>query len=160
MKKTITLLLVAVLTISMAVPAYAYGGDAPAASWSSWWSNWSDFFFGGREIVQTKIGIPEISEARYCHKGAYTSLANRLQVKWSEVEDADAYEVEIRKADNTIETYTVTSNSLFLKNTSCPRVYIEKDNTWAAATVRVRAIVGDATGDWSESVKIGCDAIH
>lgn len=101
------------------------------------------------------LGVPAVTEARYYHKGI-----QRLQIRWDAVDSAESYEVEVTKADGTTDVYTTNSATLFLKNVECPRVYIEETSTWAAASVKVRAVCGESVGEWSEAVKIGCDMIH
>lgn len=101
------------------------------------------------------LGVPAITEARYYHRGI-----KRLQIRWDAVDGAESYEVEVTKADGTIDVYTTNSAMLFLKNVECPKVYIEETRTCAAASVKVRAVCGDSVGDWSEAKKVGCDMRH
>lgn len=107
-----------------------------------------------------ELGVTTITEAKFYHTGYVASLKNRLQIKWDAIENAQSYEIEVVKADGTTVVYTSTSTSLLVKNAKCPKVYVEENSTWTAATVRVRAIAEDAIGDWSEAVKIVCDKIH
>lgn len=164
MKKTLTLVLALALIFSLAVPAYAYDGSTTPYSWGSWW-NWWDNMFPSEPTEPSEpeaavLGIPTITESRFYHSASVASLKNRLQIKWDAVENAESYEIEVVKADGTIETYTASTNSLMVKNCTCPKVYVESTSTWTAATVRVRAIAGDSAGEWSDAAKIGCDAIH
>lgn len=101
------------------------------------------------------LNIPEIIEARYYH-GQYS----RLQVRWNKAEGADSYEVEIARADGMKTVYTTTSNSLYRTSADCPRIYIEETNTWASATVRIRALSGTDESQWSKPINIGCDKLH
>ena len=92
-------------------------------------------------------------EESFCdhHGSGYVaSLKNRLQISWDAVDEADGCTA----------TYTSSSTTLMVKNSTCPKVYVEDTSTWTAATVRVRAVSGDTLGDWSEAVKIGCDKVH
>jgi hypothetical protein len=100
-------------------------------------------------------GTPNVTEARYYH-GRYS----RLQIRWDEVDNADSYEIEITKADGSQEMYVSDSNMLYRSDVECPMVYIEETNTWAAATVRVRAVDGNVKSLWSESVNVGCNMLH
>ena len=112
------------------------------------------------ESEKVELGVTTITESSFYHTGYVASLKNRLQIKWDAVENAESYEIEVVKADGTTTIYTSTSTSLIVKNAECPKVYVEATSTWTAATVRVRAIAEDVTGDWSEAEEIGCDAIH
>ena len=164
MKKMITFALAAMLVFAMAVPAYAYDGSTVTSkSWLSWFDWWGGFGSGGSDEStepENVLAAPAITESKFCHSATVASLKNRLQIKWDAVDGAESYEIEVIKADGTITTYTATTNSLMVKNSACPTVYVEKTSTWTAATVRVRAVAGDAVGEWSGAAKIGCDAIH
>ena len=107
------------------------------------------------EIV---LDAPVISKAKYVHTVKYYGQHKHLEIAWNEVKNAEAYEVKITKADGTIINYTVDSNSLYKKNVECPKVYV--DDTWTAASVRVRAVAGDVYSTWSIAKNIGCDKKH
>lgn len=173
MKKIITITLVLATLLSLAVPAYAYDGITTTTSWTSWWDWWHNFVPGDSatptdpseptvptEPEAVELGVTTITEARFYHSASVASLRNRLQISWEEVENATGYEIEVTKADGEILTYTSTSATLMVKNSKCPKVYVEDTSTWTAAVVRVRAVTDDALGDWSEGKKIGCDMIH
>lgn len=170
MKKIITITLVLATILSLAVPAYAYDGTTTTASWTSWWDWWHIFVPGDStapsdptvpsEPEAAELGITTITEARFYHSASVASLRNRLQISWDEVENTTGYEIEVTKADGEVLTYTSTSATLMVKNTQCPKVYVEDTSTWTAAVVRVRAVTNDAVGDWCEGKKIGCDMIH
>lgn len=145
MKKFIALALALMLICSMAVPAHAFDFD---------FRDWKPIKTIGSAPV-TEVVTPTISNARYYH-----SKSERLQIEWSSVENADSYVVLIVKANGEIETYTTTENLLYLTTATCPKVYIEDTLTWAAATVRVMAVIGTNVGDWSDPVQIGCDKLH
>ena len=49
---------------------------------------------------------------------------------------------------------------LMVKNTQCPKVYVEETATWTAATVRVRAVSGSQVSGWSDAAIISCDKMH
>ena len=167
MKKFITLVLALVLVFSMTVPAYAYEGGTPSYSWGAWWDWWESFNPSNpteptfpSEPETEILGTTTITESRFYHTSTVASLKNHLQIKWDSVENAESYEIEVAKADGTVVTYTASTNSLMVKNSTCPKVYIESTSTWTAATVRVRAVSGESVGNWSTAAKIGCDAIH
>lgn len=166
MKKILTIVMALAMIMSLAVPAFAYDGTAPntTKSWTSWWDWWGNFApvdpTEPTEPETSELGMPTITESRFYHSGTVASLRNRLQVSWDAVDGADSYEIEVVKADGTVLNYTASTNSLMVKNMACPKVYVEETSTWTAATVRVRAVAGDTTGEWSDAVKIGCDAIH
>lgn len=167
MKKTLMMVLALVLVFSMTVPAYAYEGNTSSYSWGTWW-DWWEFFSPSNPTEPTAPSEPEtvmlgattITESRFYHTSTVASLKNRLQIKWDAVENAESYEIEVVKADGTVVTYAASTNSLMVKKSTCPKVYIESTSTWTAATVRVRAVSGDSVGNWSTAAKIGCDAIH
>ena len=161
MKKIISFTLVMVMILSLAVPAYAYDGSRASSS-NSWWGNWWGNFspMDPTEPDAPALGTTKITEARFYHSGVVASLRNRLQISWNAVENATAYEVEITKADGEVQTYTVSGCTLMVKNTACPKVYVEATSTWTAAEVRVRAMADDMTGSWSAPKNIGCDQIH
>lgn len=170
MKKILTMCMALALVLAMAVPAYAYDGSSAARSSTSWWDWWSYFIPSNPSVPSdptepsvpeaTELGVTTITESRYYHSASVASLKNRLQIQWEAVDGAESYEIEVAKADGTVLTYTASTNSLTVKNTACPKVYVEATSTWTAATVRVRAVAGDAVGDWSDAAKIGCDMIH
>lgn len=169
MKKLIAMLLAIAMVASMSIPAYAHDGNTASRSTTSWWNWWSDFIPAfpttpteptEPEIPESELEAPVITEARFYHSASVASLKNRLQISWDAVENAESYEIEVTKADGTVELYTAASTSLMKKNAECPKVYIEETCTWTAATVRIRAIACDSIGDWSEAVKIGCDKLH
>ena len=166
MKKIITMLLAVAMVASMSISVYAYDGNTASRSTTSWWNWWSDFIPAfptdptEPEIPKSELEAPVITEARFYHSASVASLKNRLQISWDAVENAESYEIEVTKADGTVELYAAASASLMKKNAECPKVYIEETSTWTAATVRVRAIACYSIGDWSEAVKIGCDKLH
>lgn len=172
MKKFLSIIFVVMLTMLMAAPVYAV---TPSASTPSvpqisdikfdfniklsddFWAKW----FDKNPLPELElVEAPEISIAKYVHKTAYYGSHNRLEIRWNAVDGADHYDVVITKADGTILEYTVTTNMIYDKGVECPRVFIEKTGTWAAATVKVRAVDGGVSGLWSDEIKIGCDRLH
>ena len=120
--------------------------------WLDWFRQWFHRLPGCGE--KAELDTPDITEARYYH-GKYS----RLQISWKDVENAESYDVEITKADGTVMEYRTDSTTLILW-CECPAIYVEETATWAAATVRVRAVCGDTVGEWNEGGKIGCDSLH
>ena len=156
MKKIFTTILSLALLATLFLPACAWDGGFPA--WD-WWRSWQPDS-AAPEPEDSALPAPEITKATYCHKNAaYSGFDNHLQLIWSEVDGADGYEVEITKADGTVETYTTSGPCLYEK-AECPKMYVESTHTWTSATVRVRAMAGDDAGTWSEAVKISCNAFH
>lgn len=164
MKKIAVLVLAIMLVSSMTVPAYAYSGiPSDKSPWLGWFSWWGGFGSGGSdEPAETEpvLAAPAIKEAKFYHSGYVASLKNRLQIQWEEVASAESYEIEVTKADGSKGYYTATGTTLMVKNTQCPRVYSDKSGCWESATVRVRAVSSEGTGDWSLGVAIGCDKVH
>ena len=157
MKKTVIIILTLALLAAFFLPACAWGESLNC--WQ-WWRNWQPAAEEPAQEEPDTLPAPEITKATYCHKNAaYSGLNNRLQLVWSEVDSADSYEVEITKADGTVETYTTSGPCLYEK-AECPKVYVESTHTWTSATARVRAVAGDDAGAWSEAVKISCNAFH
>lgn len=174
MKKFITLALVLMLIMTMAVPAYAIelpeikvNFTLPDSFWDKWFEDHPiqlpDNFElpDPTEVTEViKLTAPTITTAKYVHKTPYYDMKRHLEISWNEVEGAEFYEVLIAKADDTVTDYTVTDNMVWDKSTECPKVYIEEEYLWAAASVKVRAVTGDVYSDWSEVKKIGCDMLH
>ena len=158
MKRIIALLLVLAVVIAMAVPVAACGAGSAWWRWWIWWDTPDEP--SATEPVEPVIGIPEITDAAYTHRTPYYGMHKHLTVTWTAVDGADSYEVEVIKADGVVLSYVETDEQLYLADVECPRVYIEETSTWAAASVRVRAVVGDDVGEWSNAVKIGCDTLH
>ena len=164
MKKIAVLVLAVMLVSAMTVPAYACS-DNPAdkSPWQGWFSWWEGFGPGGSNAPAETLPVlaaPAITNAKFYHTGYVASLRNRLQIEWEEVDGAETYEIEVTKADGTKEYYTATDTMLMVKNTQCPRVYSDKSGCWESATVRVRAVSSESTGNWSQDVAIGCDKLH
>ena len=156
MRKIFVIVLALLMVLTIAVPVFACDGAIPER-WRNWWGFfwWYDYTPDEPEATEAAtIGVPDITEARYYH-GKYS----RLQICWKDVENAESYDVEITKADGTVMEYRTDSTTLILW-CECPAIYVEETATWAAATVRVRAVCGDTVGEWNEGGKIGCDSLH
>lgn len=141
MKKIIAILIAVMLIASMTVPVSAYG--------FSWWK------YPTKTAEAAEPGVSDVTEARYHHSGIV-----RLQIDWEAVAGAESYVVLIVRADGVTEAYTTETNMLWVKNTECPKVFIEDTDTWTSATVFVAAVSGGNVGGWSDPVKIGCDMLH
>lgn len=171
-RKFFSLLLVLSLVMTLALPAYAatpsfkipnitipdISDNIKIELPDDFWDKWFDEH--PLPEIATKPETPVISYAKYVHRTPYYGMSKHLEIQWNKIENADSYEVLITKADGTTFTYEVTNNLIYDKKVDCPKVYIEDTHTWTAATVQVRAKVGDLTSDWSEAVKISCDKLH
>ena len=156
MKKTVIIILTLALLAAFFLPACAWGESLNC--WH-WWRSWQPSSTAP-EPEDSALPAPEITKATFTHKNAaYSGLDNRLWIEWNALDGADGYEVEITKADGTVETYTTSGPCLYEK-AECPKMYVESTRTWTSATVRVRAMAGDDAGAWSEAEKISCNAIH
>lgn len=119
MKKILTMALAFALVLSLAVPAYAYDGSTSnnTKSRTSWWDWWNDYT--PTEPEAAEIGVTTITESRFYHSASVASLRNPLQVSWNAVEGTDSYEIELTKADGTVDIFTASTNSLMVKNMAC-----------------------------------------
>lgn len=167
MKKFIMIILALMLIASLVVPAYAITPslkipsitipnisgsvkiDIPDSVFDKWFEE---------NPVDIEISAPEITEAKYVHAKRYSPAG--LEIKWTSVDVAESYEVLITKADGETITYTVEDTEIYDTNADCPRVYIEKTSTWAAASAKVRAFNGIIYSEWSKEVKISCNKLH
>lgn len=157
MKRIFAVILTLTLLTALAIPACAWGGGS-FPIWD-WWRSWQPSTTA-TEPEDSALPAPEITKATYCHKNAaYSGFDNHLQILWDAVDGADSYDVEITKADGTVETYTTSGPCLYEK-AECPKVYVADTSTWESATVRVRAVAGEDAGAWSEAVNISCNAFH
>lgn len=167
MKKLFAIILAVLLIATMIIPAAACT-ETPAApsfqDWSELWKGWAEEWYKKVEEYipdcWEPLGVPEVTTAKYVHKTPYFGMRAHLEISWEEVEGAESYEVLITKADGETITYTTEGTSVYDTSATCPRVYIEATDTWASASVQIRAMKGDTVGEWSEAKKIGCDMLH
>ena len=158
MKRIFAAILTLALLTALAIPACAWGGGS-FPIWD-WWRSWQTVVEEPAQEEPDALPAPEITKATYCHKNAaYSGFDNHLQILWDSVDGADSYDVEITKADGTVDTYTTSGPCLYEK-TDCPKVYVADTSTWESATVRVRAVAVEDAGAWSEAVNISCNAFH
>lgn len=173
MKKILSLVLLLSLVMVLSMQVYAVTPIIKVPSVSipdisdnveielpeEFWDKWFDEH--PLPEITIKPEAPVISCAKYVHRTYFFyRMPKHLEIQWNEIENADSYEVLITKADGTTLTYEVTDNLIYDKKADCPKIYIEDTHTWTAATVQVRAKVGDLTSDWSEAVKISCNKLH
>lgn len=179
MKKITILALVLLLVSVLAIPAAAvtpslkppnieipdlnpeFNITIPKSFWDKWFKD-HPIIPKPTEPEETEpaleLSAPEITTSKYVHASRYVKAY--LKVEWTEVEGAEGYEILITKADGETISYEAESNTLYLNNVECPRVYIEKTSTWAAADVQVRAVCGEVVSEWSQSKKISCNKLH
>ncbi|MGN0998651.1 MAG: hypothetical protein ACI4PO_03765 [Faecousia sp.] len=105
----------------------------------------------------TELGVPEITNAHYTHSRAIYAPSN-LKIAWTEVEDAESYEVLITLANGETLTYVETDTSVYDTSVKCPQSYSGENGH--IAYVKVRAVAGDVYGEWSAEDTIGCNALH
>lgn len=105
----------------------------------------------------TSLAAPKIGECRYIHQTLYAP--DCLTVKWSEVEGAVSYEMEMCNSDcSVISTYEFESSRC-----SIPANRGDKNVTGCCKgrKIRVRAIGQDGKpGKWSEYSTVGCNSIR
>ena len=171
-RKFFSLLLVLILVMALALPAYAATPNIkipnitiPDISNSikielsdDFWDNW--FKEHPVPSVTLKPETPIISSAKYVQKTLYYGTSKHLEIYWNKINNATSYEVLITKADGTTISYNTTNNLIYDKNADCPKIYVSSTSTWTAATVQVRAINNNQMSDWSSPVKISCDKLH
>lgn len=182
MKRLLIILLTLILIPTLTVQAFAYEYkpvDLPIVpkldiDWSkiikipdSFWDQWFDEHqLPDIEVpditnpVIVELDVPIISTAKYVHKTSYYGQNKHLEIFWDEIDNAEYYEILIKKADGETISYTATNNFVYINGVECPKVYVEATSTWTAATVQIRAVAEDVYSEWSEAIKISCDAIH
>lgn len=176
MRKLSACTLIMSLVLMLAIPIHASACDGGAVQnweckWWDWYKGWWEHIPGLPECAEPTepeptepgapaLGVPTVTTAKYVHKTPYYGMRAHLEISWEAVEGAERYEVLITKADGETITYTTDGTSLYDTAAKCPRVYIEETSTWASASVQIRALAGDAAGEWSEAAKISCDQLH
>ena len=171
MKKFFAVMMVVLIAVSMAIPAYAVtptikvpGVKIPTIKVpevkisDSFWDKW----FEEHPITisapaSDNIGVPEITNAHYTHgRSAYTP--SYLQIDWTAVDGAEKYEVVITLANGETITYVETDTSVYDADVACPQSY--KGDNGHITYVKVRAITGNTYGAWSAEDTISCNAFH
>ena len=105
----------------------------------------------------TELGVPVITNAHYTH-GRAIYIPSNLRIRWTEVNGAESYEVLITLANGETITYMETDTEVYDTKVGCPQSYSGENGH--TAYVKVRAIAGDAVGEWSEQDTISCNALH
>lgn len=148
---------------SINIPDFEVHVEIPQSFWDKWFADHPITIPKSTESTEpvetepesTELEAPVIIKSQFYH-GRY----QKLWIEWGAVEGAESYEVLITKADGETNEYTTESTIVYDSGAQCPRVYIDKTSTWASATVKARAVCGDAVSEWSEEKKIGCDMLH
>lgn len=170
MKRKLTALTMAsILAISTVMPVYACDKPYWQYDWLKYYEWWQDHYPIEKpeepEEPEIALEIPEITEAEYHHKTVYYGDYDRLTIDWTEVENAEYYEVEVTAGDGASHVYTETDNDLYVKRnsdddflTSCTTRKSETGRK--KGTVRVRAMTEEVEGEWCEPVEIHCNGSH
>lgn len=154
-RKIVTLLLTGALVMGSATSVFAMTPHMDTS-----WVPKIDFTLDQDTIndLASKIELvktPKIEQAMYYHSNVFWN-PTRLQVRWSEVDGADSYEVKVTKKDGTSKTYTTTYTSLVVNEGSDSFI----TDCIHGGTVKVRAIDGPLYSDWTEAEKISCNSLH
>ena len=108
------------------------------------------------DIDIDKIDAPEITEAIYRHSKAFYE-DTRLQARWSEVENADHYEIKITKTNGDSKTYTSNYESLTVNEGSDNFII----DCVRSGKIKVRAVSANGNySNWSEEKTISCNSLH
>lgn len=159
MKKIITVVLMAVLTLDCAVPALACTPplkpphiDIPEIEVKI-----DDKLQAGIDVAAKKfieknvLSKPVINNATYIQKTTRYGTYGCLSASWNKVDNATSYEVEVTKSDGTQKIYTTSYNAFVRAN------YYDEflDDGMDGATVKVKAYSVDETFSlWSDEVDV------
>lgn len=101
------------------------------------------------------LTTPTITENRYIHGRAFYDK-DRLQVRWDTVDEADSYEIIVKKKDGTEKTYTSSYNALVINKNDDDFV----TGCVMGGTVKIRAVKDDAVYSlWTEEDTIACNKV-
>lgn len=151
MKKFLTLLVAAVITLGTVVPTYAVTPAYKPLSEYGYTGvsdievELSDAVKQGvdnavqEQLKKYSLGIPQITKAEQ-----YSMLRNNVvYVQWNKVDDATGYDIQITKEDGTVDTYQSKYNFILIRDIVNP------------LSVKVRASDDDGhLSYWSISVDI------
>ena len=108
------------------------------------------------KLIEGKLKIPKITENRYIHGRAYWDK-DRLQVRWDAVDEADFYEIIVKKKDGTEKTYISSYNVLVINKNDDDFI----TGCVMGGTVKVRAVKDDGSvySLWTEEDRISCNKV-
>lgn len=161
MKKFIALLTVLTFIFSFSVQSYAVtpaikipSTKVPGISPS--WELPDSIKMDINKLLEGKLKIPKITENRYIHGRAYWDK-DRLQVRWDAVDEADFYEIIVKKKDGTEKTYTSSYTALVINKNDDEFI----TGCVMGGTVKVRAVKDDGAvySLWTEEDTIACNKV-
>lgn len=161
MKKNFALLMALILTVSLSIPSYAVTPaiklptvKIPGISPS--WELPESIKMDIEKLIEGKLKIPKITENRYIHGRAYWDK-DRLQVCWDAVDEADFYEIIVKKKDGTEKTYTSSYTALVINKNDDDFI----TGCVMGGTVKVRAVKDDGSvySLWTEEDTIACNRL-
>ena len=155
MKKLVAVLLAVAMTFGISTTAFAI-----TPHYHSWVPDIPDLSEielpdGWYEDINT-LDEPVVSSAMYRHQRMFWDPA-RLQVDWTDVDEAEYYKVRITTKDGVSKEYTTSNSSIY--------VYSRSDDfakeCLRSGTVQVMACSDTITNsDWSDQKTISCNSIH
>lgn len=161
MKKIFALLMALILTVSLSIPSYAV---TPAIKLptvkipgiSPDWELPDSIQMDIEKLIEGKLKIPKITENRYVHGRSFFDK-DRLQVTWEAVDEADSYEIVVKKKDGTDKVYTSSYNALVINKNDDEFI----TGCVMGGTVKVRAIKDDGAvySLWTEEDTISCNKV-
>ena len=161
MKKFIALLTVLTFIFSFSVQSYAVTPAIKIPSTkipgiSPGWELPASIKMDIEKLIEGKLKLPKITENRYIHGKAFYDK-DRLQVCWDTVDEADSYEIVVKKKDGTEKTYTSAYNALVINKNDDEFI----TGCIMGGTVKVRAVKDDGTAYslWTDEDTIACNKV-
>lgn len=163
MKKFIALLTVLTFVFSFSLQSYAVTPAIKIPSTkipgiSPDWELPASIQMDINKMLEGKLKLPKITENRYIHHGKSSYDKDRLQVTWSEVDEATSYEIVVKKKDGSEKTYTSSYNALVINKNDDEFI----TGCIMGGTIKVRAVKDDGGtvySLWTEEDTIACNKV-